>query len=72
MILKKLRNHIPIYLFLKNFLTISSVTGQLLLEPEKAERRSYTAGEISEMLKEIYNIDITVNLKMLSQNSMKS
>ena len=39
---------------MKNTLIIHSantVTGQLLLEPEKAERRSYTAGEISEMLK---------------------
>lgn len=50
---------------MKNTLIIHSantVTGQLLLEPEKAERRSYTAGEISEMLKERYNIDITVNM----------
>lgn len=50
---------------MKNTLIIHSantVTGQLLLEPEKAERRSYTAGEILEMLKERYNIDITVNM----------
>jgi toxin-antitoxin system, toxin component, bro family len=50
---------------MKNTLIIHSantVTGQLLLEPEKAERRSYTAGEISEMLKERYNIEITVNM----------
>lgn len=50
---------------MKNTLIIHSantVTGQLLLEPEKAERRSYTAGEISEMLKERYDIDITVNM----------
>ena len=50
---------------MKNTLIIHSantVTGQLLLEPEKAERRSYTAGEISEMLKERHNIDITVNM----------
>lgn len=50
---------------MKNTLIIHSantVTGQLLLEPEKAERRSYTAGEISKMLKERYNIDITVNM----------
>ena len=50
---------------MKNTLIIHSantVTGQLLLEPEKAERRSYTAGEISEMLKERYNIKITVNM----------
>jgi toxin-antitoxin system, toxin component, bro family len=50
---------------MKNTLIIHSantVTGQLLLEPEKAERRSYTANEISEMLKERYNIEITVNM----------
>lgn len=50
---------------MKNTLIIHSantVTGQFLLEPEKAERRSYTAGEISEMLKERYNIEITVNM----------
>lgn len=50
---------------MKNTLIIHSantVTGQLLLEPEKAERRSYTAGEISEMLKERHNIEITVNM----------
>ena len=50
---------------MKNTLIIHSantVTGQLLLEPEKAEKRSYTAGEISEMLKKRYNIEITVNM----------
>lgn len=50
---------------MKNTLIIHSantVTGQLLLEPEKAEKRSYTANEISEMLKERYNIEITVNM----------
>ena len=50
---------------MKNTLIIHSantVTGQLLLEPEKAERRSYTAGEILEMLKKRYNIEITVNM----------
>lgn len=63
-LLERLANSIPNEK-MKNTLIIHSantVTGQLLLEPEKAERRSYTAGEISEMLKERHNIDITVNM----------
>ena len=62
---------------MKNTLIIHSantVTGQLLLEPEKAERRSYTAGEISEMLKERYNIEITVNMigRIATKHNLKT
>lgn len=62
---------------MKNTLIIHSantVTGQLLLEPEKAERRSYTAGEISEMLKERHNIDITVNMigRIATKHNLKT
>lgn len=49
-------------------------TLMLLLEPEKAERRSYTAGEISEMLKERHNIDITVNMigRIATKHNLKT
>ena len=62
---------------MKNTLIIHSantVTGQLLLEPEKAERRSYTAGEISEMLKERYDIEITVNMigRIATKHNLKT
>lgn len=62
---------------MKNTLIIHSantVTGQLLLEPEKVESRSYTAGEISEMLKERYNIEITVNMigRIATKHNLKT
>lgn len=62
---------------MKNTLIMHSantVTGQLLLEPEKVESRSYTAGEISEMLKERYNIEITVNMigRIATKHNLKT